>query len=100
MHLSKNTPKEHLDSFYKTFDDISSHKYDGLIITGAPIEHLEFEQVDYWEEMVRIMNWADRHVTSTIVYLLGITGRTISPLRNSQVHDERKDVRGLQAQDL
>jgi len=66
MHLSKNTPKEHLDSFYKTFDDISSHKYDGLIITGAPIEHLEFEQVDYWDEMVRIMNWADRHVTSTM----------------------------------
>ena len=66
MHLSKNTPKEHLDSFYKTFDDVSGHKYDGLIITGAPIEHLEFEQVDYWEEMVRIMNWADRHVTSTL----------------------------------
>ncbi len=66
MHLSKNTPKEHLDSFYKTFDDVSGHKYDGLIITGAPIEHLEFEQVDYWEEMVRIMNWADLHVTSTL----------------------------------
>jgi homoserine O-succinyltransferase len=66
MHLSKNTPKEHLDSFYKTFDDISIHKYDGLIITGAPIEHLEFEEVDYWEEMVRIMNWADTHVTSTM----------------------------------
>ncbi len=66
MHLSKNTPKEHLDSFYKTFDDISTHKYDGLIITGAPIEHLEFEEVDYWEEMVRIMDWADHHVTSTM----------------------------------
>ena len=66
MHLSKNTPKEHLDSFYKTFDDISAHKYDGLIITGAPIEHLEFEEVDYWDEMVRIMNWADLHVTSTM----------------------------------
>jgi homoserine O-succinyltransferase len=66
MHLSKNTSKEHLDSFYKTFDDISGHKYDGLIITGAPIEHLEFEEVDYWEEMVRIMNWADLHVTSTL----------------------------------
>lgn len=66
MHLSKNTPKEHLDAFYKTFDDISIHKYDGLIITGAPIEHLEFEEVDYWEEMVRIMDWADNHVTSTM----------------------------------
>lgn len=66
MHLSKNTPKEHLDTFYKTFDDISTHKYDGMIITGAPIEHLEFEEVDYWEEMVRIMDWADYHVTSTM----------------------------------
>ena len=66
MHSSKNTPKEHLDSFYKTFDDVSGHKYDGLIITGAPIEHLEFEEVDYWEEMVRIMNWANLHVTSTL----------------------------------
>jgi homoserine O-succinyltransferase/O-acetyltransferase len=66
MHISKNTPKEHLDAFYQTYDDISGHKYDGLIITGAPIEHLEFEQVDYWEEMVRIMDWADKHVTSTL----------------------------------
>jgi len=66
MHLSKNTPKEHLDAFYKTFEDISIHKYDGLIITGAPIEHLEFEEVDYWEEMVSIMDWADKHVTSTM----------------------------------
>jgi len=66
MHLSKNTPKEHLDAFYKTFDDISGHKFDGLIITGAPIEHLAFEDVDYWEEMVRIMKWADQHVTSTL----------------------------------
>jgi homoserine O-succinyltransferase len=66
MHLSKNTSKEHLDSFYKTFNDISVHKYDGLIITGAPIEHLDFEDVDYWDEMVRIMSWADRHVTSTM----------------------------------
>ncbi len=66
MHISKNTPKEHLDAFYQTFDDISGHKYDGLIITGAPIEHLRFEEVDYWEEMVKIMDWADRHVTSTM----------------------------------
>lgn len=66
MHQSVNTPKEHLDAFYQTFDDISEHKFDGLIITGAPIEHLEFEQVDYWEEMVRIMDWAENHVTSTL----------------------------------
>ncbi len=66
MHLSKNTPKNHLDAFYQTFEDISIHKYDGMIITGAPIEYLEFEEVDYWEEMVRIMDWADSHVISTM----------------------------------
>jgi homoserine O-succinyltransferase len=66
MHLSKNTPKEHLNAFYKTFDEISIHNYDGMVITGAPIEHLEFEEVDYWEEMVRIMDWAGHHITSTM----------------------------------
>jgi len=66
MHLSKNTPKEHLDTFYQTFNDISSHHYDGLIITGAPIEHLDFEQVDYWQEIVEIMDWAEANVTSTM----------------------------------
>ncbi|HKK43479.1 MAG TPA: homoserine O-succinyltransferase [Bacteroidales bacterium] len=66
MHISKNTPREHLDAFYQTFNDVSAHKYDGLIITGAPIEHLRFEEVDYWEEMVTIMDWAERHVTSTM----------------------------------
>jgi len=66
MHLSKNTPKEHLAAFYQTYDDISCHKYDGLIITGAPIEHLEFEEVDYWDEMIKIMDWAENHVTSTM----------------------------------
>ena len=66
MHLSKNTPREHLDAFYQNFNNVSHHKYDGLIITGAPIEHLEFEEVDYWQEMVEIMDWADQHVTSTM----------------------------------
>ncbi|MBP5589669.1 MAG: homoserine O-succinyltransferase, partial [Bacteroidales bacterium] len=66
MHISKNTEKEYLDTFYKTFDDIKEHQFDGMIITGAPIEHLEFEDVDYWEEMVSIMDWAEVHVTSTM----------------------------------
>ncbi len=71
MHQSKNTDKHHLDAFYQTFDDISVHKYDGMIITGAPIEHLDFEEVDYWEEMVKIMDWADNHVTSTMFICWG-----------------------------
>jgi len=65
-HNSKNTPQEHLDSFYKTFDLIKDRNFDGLIITGAPIEHLDFEEVDYWDEMKKIMDWAESHVTSTL----------------------------------
>jgi homoserine O-succinyltransferase len=65
-HTSKNTPIEHMMNFYKKFDIISKSNYDGMIITGAPVEHLDFEQVDYWPEMVKIMDWAKHHVTSTI----------------------------------
>ena len=65
-HESKHTPREHLEVFYKNFDDVRSGKFDGLIITGAPVENLEFEEVDYWDEMVRIMEWAKTHVFSTL----------------------------------
>jgi len=64
-HISKNTSTEHLESFYKTFDDIKDEYYDGLVITGAPVEHLEFEDVTYWEELKDIMDWSARRVTST-----------------------------------
>lgn len=64
-HTSKNTSAEHLESFYKTFDDIAHQYYDGMIITGAPVEHLPFEEVTYWEELKDIMDWSRRHVTST-----------------------------------
>lgn len=64
-HQSKNTPQEHLFSFYKTFDQVKNNKYDGLIITGAPVEHLEFEAVEYWEELCQIMEWSKSHVHST-----------------------------------
>lgn len=65
-HTSRNTPIEHMVNFYKKFDEISKSNYDGMIITGAPVEQLEFEEVDYWPEMVKIMNWAQKHVTSTL----------------------------------
>lgn len=64
-HTSKNTSIEHLEAFYKTFDQIKNSKYDGMIITGAPVENLDFEEVDYWEELVDIMEWSNTHVTST-----------------------------------
>jgi homoserine O-succinyltransferase/O-acetyltransferase len=65
-HDSRNTPREHLETFYKTFDDIKDRKFDGLIITGAPIEHLQFEEVDYWDELKEILDWAEQHVTSEL----------------------------------
>ena len=64
-HTSKNTPIEHLTTFYKTFDEVKHKRFDGLIITGAPVELLPFEEVDYWGELCEIMDWAERRVTST-----------------------------------
>ncbi|MCE5347697.1 MAG: homoserine O-succinyltransferase [Bacteroidales bacterium] len=65
-HTSKNTPIEHIREFYTKFDQIKDKKYDGLIITGAPVEHLEFEEVTYWEELAGIFDWAKTHVTSSL----------------------------------
>jgi len=65
-HTSKNTPLAHLATFYKNFDDIKNSKYDGMIITGAPVENLEYEDVDYWDELTKIMEWSNHHVTSTL----------------------------------
>ncbi len=64
-HKSKNTSAEHLFTFYKTFDDVKDKTFDGMIITGAPVELLEFEQVEYWEELCEIMEWSKTHVHST-----------------------------------
>ncbi|HHV71668.1 MAG TPA: homoserine O-succinyltransferase [Clostridia bacterium] len=65
-HKSANTPEEHLISFYKTLDDVRGKKYDGMIITGAPVEHLDFEEVEYWGELKEIMDYSVDNVTSTL----------------------------------
>lgn len=65
-HKSKNTSAEHLLAFYKTFDDIKDQTFDGMIITGAPVELMEFEEVSYWEELCEIMEWSKTHVHSTL----------------------------------
>lgn len=65
-HTPKNTPIEHMMAFYKDFDLISQNNYDGMIITGAPVEQIEFEEVSYWPEIQTIFNWAAKHVTSTL----------------------------------
>ncbi len=64
-HVAKNVSKSHMDKFYYTFDQIKDNRYDGMIITGAPIEHLEFEEVDYWDELCTIMEWSKKNVYST-----------------------------------
>lgn len=64
-HTSKNTPVEHMQTFYTDFEEIRRQKYDGMIVTGAPVEQLDFEQVSYWAEITEIFDWARTHVTST-----------------------------------
>lgn len=70
-HESKNTSMSHLNKFYQTFEEVKYSKFDGLIITGAPVELMEFEEVDYWEEVCEIMDWSNEHVTSTLYLCWG-----------------------------
>ncbi len=65
-HESKNTSISHLNQFYQTFPKVKKRRFDGMIITGAPVEQMAFEEVDYWEELTEIMDWSESHVTSTI----------------------------------
>jgi homoserine O-succinyltransferase len=65
-HTSKNTSAEHMEAFYQTFSKLRKKKYDGMIITGAPVEHLPFEEVTYWKELQEIMDWAEQHVFSSL----------------------------------
>ncbi len=64
-HKAKNTPEEHLLAFYKTFEELKDRKFDGMVITGAPVENMDFEQVNYWQELTEIMEWSKDHVHST-----------------------------------
>ena len=70
-YISKNISEEHMINFYKTFDDIKDERFDGLIITGAPVETMEFEEVIYWEELKRILEWSEKHVFSTLYICWG-----------------------------
>ncbi len=73
-HKSKNTSEEHLLAFYKTFEDIKDRNFDGMIITGAPVEQMEFEEVSYWDELCEIMEWSKSHVQSTLHICWGAQG--------------------------
>ena len=65
-HRSKTTRAEHMETFYKTFPEVKDEYFDGMIITGAPVEHLPFEEVDYWEEFSQVIEWSKTHVYSTL----------------------------------
>ena len=70
-HKSKNTSQEHLTKFYKTFDEIRDERFDGMIVTGAPVELMEYEEVDYWDELCEVLDWAKKHVYSTLFICWG-----------------------------
>ena len=97
-HISQ----EHLLAFYKTFDEVKDKKFDGMIITGAPVENLEFEEVDYWQELCEIMEWSKTHVTSTfhicwgaqagLYYHFGIQKRPLSEKRCQLLRRQRQQL--------
>lgn len=96
-HESKNTSMSHLNKFYEKFEDIKNRYFDGLIITGAPVEQMEYEEVDYWEELCEIFEWANTHVTSTLHLCWGAQGGPLLLLWTSEVYAPEEDVRCVQA---
>ena len=86
-HDTTHTPQEHMKAFYKTFDAVRNERFDGMIITGAPIEDLDYEDVDYWNELCEIMDSS----------VLGCAGRAVLPLRRAQGTPARKNVRRVRA---
>lgn len=83
--VPKHMPQEHMIAFYKSFLDVKSEFFDDLIITGAPVEHLPFEEVDYWKELCAIMEWSKTHVQSTLHICWGGAGRALLSLRYNEV---------------
>lgn len=96
-HQARHVSAAHLFTFYKTFDEICQRKYDGMIITGAPVELLDFEAVEYWDELREIMDWSKEHVHSTLHICWGAPGGAVSPLRHPEISPAGKAVRCLSA---
>ena len=93
-HASRNTAPEHLSAFYKTFDEVHREKFDGLIITGAPVEQMPFEEVNYWRELTHIMDWAVGHVFSTL-YICWAAQAGMYYRYGIQKHDVPRKVSGV-----
>ena len=94
-HVSKNTSQTHLNKFYVTFDEIRRKRFDGMIITGAPVENMEFEEINYWDELTKIMEWSNA-CDLDVSYLLGHAGGTLLSLWNSETSEKDKAFRHLQ----
>ena len=96
-HAATHVSAAHLESFYKNFNEVKNNRYDGMIITGAPVETMDFEQVDYWPELCEIMDFSETNVYSTLHVWLGCTGWPVLPLRRAQAAAAGKDVRCVRA---
>ena len=96
-HSTTHTPQEHMKAFYKTFDEVKNERYDGMIITGAPLEDMDYEQVDYWDELCGIMDFSKTNVYSTIHLCWGGAGRAVLSFRRAQGAPAAKDVRCVRA---
>ena len=90
-HAATHVSAAHLESFYKNFNEVKNNRYDGMIITGAPVETMDFEQVDYWPELCEIMDFSETNVYSTCMSA-GRTGWPVLPLRRAQAAAAGKDV--------
>lgn len=98
-HKSRNTSKEHLAAFYKTFDEVQHDNFDGLVITGAPVEQLEFEEVNYWKELTSIMEWSQHHVYSTL-HICWASQAGLYYHHNIQKHPIDKKIFGVYEHDI
>lgn len=94
-HESKNTHSDHLKQFYKTFEQVRDSYFDGLIVTGAPVENLPFEEVDYWQELTQVFDWSKTHVYSTLHICWGGTGRFVYTLWCTQTQYVSKTIRSI-----
>ena len=93
-YVSKNTEAQYLDSFYRTFDEVKNEHFDGLVITGAPVEQFAFEEVEYWDELVSLMEWADRNVFSTM-YICWAAQAALYHFYGIQKHQLNKKLFGV-----
>lgn len=98
-HESKNTHSDHLEQFYKTFEQVKDSYFDGLIVTGAPVENLPFEAVDYWSELVSVLEWSNNHVFSTLHICWGAQAGLYARY-GVQKHNMNRKLSGIYRQDV